>query len=276
MKLKEKKCIAAVRDFILERVRDKEARHELIDLAVRELWYLDEHNCEFIMFMLERSYGFLLEDCGGKAPVEESEEYISGFKKCVYGNIDNYQFRHEDLPFFPYPENELWKINNASRDGVASLKMSDGSCRVMRCDSECGPVLWDEKINDFFIQLFGDEETAEMFLSGRVHEVDYGQLTGIMREKLEFWKEKTTEELDGMSDAEVVDFFEKTFGENYFKYFDDEGHELTRASLNDQEKFHLIFKPADGRIVLHIDETDEDENDEESEGFEEESNEDER
>lgn len=261
MKLKEKKCITAVRDFILERIKDKDARHELIDLAVRELWYVDKFDCEFLMFMLNRSYNFLLTDFGGKVPDEESEEFISLFKKCVSENVEGYQFRHMNLSFLPYPENELWKTNNASRDGVASLKLSNGSYCIMRCDSKCDVPDW----KDFFAQFFGDSETAGMFLCSCVPEVDLVQLTRIMREKLEFWKEKTPEELNCMTDAEVVDFFEETFGEHYFRYFDDDGHELVRASLNDQDKFHLIFKPADGRIVFHIDDTDEDEEREECE-----------
>ena len=271
MKLTEKKCIAVIRDFILGKIKDKEARDELIDLAVRECWYQDESRCEFVLYLLERSYNFLLAELGEN----ESEEFIRRFKELFCEAVKDNQFKFEELPFFPYPENELWKINNDSPEGVVSRKLSNGSYMILRKDFDCH-VCWDKRVKEFFDQLFGDKETAEMFLSNRVHEADYGQLTRIMREKLEFWKEKTAEELDGMSDAEIVDFFEKTFGEHYFRYFDNEGHELTRASLNDHEKFHLIFKPADGRIVYHIDDSDEDENDEESEGFEGESNEDER
>ena len=253
MKIEEKQCVRFVRDFVLEKIKNKSALHELIDLAITECWNNDKYDTEFISWLLDRGYKFLLEEFDGKAPEIESELFLSRFKVFVRKIIDRNQFRYGSIPFFPYPENALWKSNNDSPDGIASFKTSDGKCCIMRQDSECGNISWDKKIVSFFTQLFGDKETAKMFLSSRYDTIDYGKLIRIMRGKIEFYKEKTREELSAMSDAEVLDFFEETFGKNYFRYFDQEGNEIFSDSLNKYKEFWIIFKPADGRFFYHID-----------------------
>ena len=66
-----------------------------------------------------------------------------------------------------------------------------------------------------------------------------------MRKKIEFYKEKTREELEAMSDAEILDFFEETFGKNYFRYFDLGGNEIAPENLNNYLKFFVIFRESD-------------------------------
>jgi|GEM_PF-1747115 len=260
MKIEEKQCVTLVRDFVLEKIKNKSARHELIDLAITECWNNDKYDTEFISWLLERGYKFLLEEFGGTLPEVETELFLGRFKEFVRKIIDKNQFRYGSVPFFPYPKNALWKSNNDSPDGVASFKTSDGKCCIMRQDSECGRIGCDKKIVSFFTQLFGDEETAKMFLSSRYDTVDHDKLIRIMRGKIEFYKEKTHEELEAMSDSEVFDSFGETFGKSYFRYFDLSGNEIAPDTLNKHKEFWTIYKPADGRFFYHIDDDgDEDE-----------------
>ena len=263
MKIEEKQCVTLVRDFVLEKIKNKSARHELIDLAITECWNNDKYDTEFISWLLERGYKFLLEEFGGRTPEVETELFLNRFKEFVRKIIERNQFRYGSITFFPYPENALWKNNNDSPDGVVSFKTSDGKCCIMKQDHECGDMCWDEKIASFFTQLFGDKETAEMFLSGRLDTVGYDKLIRIMRGKIEFYKEKTREELSAMSGTEVIDFFEETFGKNYFRYFDLEGNEISSDSLNKHKEFWTIYKPADGRFFYHIDDEDDEDEDKE-------------
>lgn len=150
MKIEEKQCVTLVRDFVLEKIKNKSTVHELIDLAITECWNNNKYDAEFISWLLERGYKFLLAEFGGTLPEVETELFLSRFKEFIRKIIDRNQFRYGSVPFVPYPKNALWKSNNDSPDGVASFTTSDGKCCIMREDSECGRIGRDKKIVSFF------------------------------------------------------------------------------------------------------------------------------
>ena len=84
-----------------------------------------------------------------------------------------------------------------------------------------------------------------MFIFDCEKESSFDEVVGIMREKIEFYKEKTPEELGTMSDTEVLDFFGETFGKDHFRYFDLSGNEIAAEHLDNYLKFFVIFRESD-------------------------------
>lgn len=96
------------------------------------------------------------------------------------------------------------------------------------------------------------KKTAEMFIFDFHKETDFYELAGIMREKIEFYKEKTREELAAMSDTKVFDFFGETFGKGHFRYFDLKGNEIVPKYLGNYSKFFVIFRESDYNLFYPV------------------------
>lgn len=259
MKLKYNKDALALRDFVFEKIKDKAARRELCEMIANE--YLDEK-------ILDLAACYCDAMCEGLD--RGSAAYIECFKKSFREVIEDFLQKCDEIPFIPYPGSELW--NEVLTDGIAPIKDSDGKCRIWRKTVykivACRPhLIWnedgksimeDEKILDLFSKLFGDKVTAEMFI---VHdcckETCFAEVVGVMREKLEFYKEKTAAELEKMTDEEVFKFFEQTFGEKYFRYFDLSGIEIQTKFVNKYNKFFLIFRNPEYHLFYDYDDDDE-------------------
>lgn len=60
-----------------------------------------------------------------------------------------------------------------------------------------------------------------------------------------------------MTDEEVFKFFEQTFGEKYFRYFDLSGIEIQSEFVNKYNKFFLIFRNPEYHLFYDYDDDDE-------------------
>ncbi|MBO4699625.1 hypothetical protein J5690_08480 [bacterium] len=260
MKMKDNEYALALRDFVFDRIADKEARRELCGLVAGEYC-----NDDTLLDLLPRYCDAMCDglDRGSKA-------YIEHFKKSFREVIEDFWDKCEEVPFIPYPESELW--NEVLTDGIAPVKYDDGRCEIWRKTANkiiaTSPhIMWnkegkllryDEKIIDLFTKLFGDSVTTEMFFLDCWKKTDLAEVVGVMREKLEFYKKKTAEELEKMSDTEVIDFFEETFGKKHFRYFDLAGSELSSKFINKYRYFFLIYSDSEHHMFYNHDGDDED------------------
>ena len=253
MKMKDNEYALALRDFVFDRITDKEARHELCGLIAGEYC-----NDDTLLDLLPRYCDAMCEglDRGSAA-------YIECFKKSFREVIEDFWQKCEEVPFIPYPDSELW--NEVLTEGIAPVKYDDGRCEIWRKTANkiiaTSPhIMWnkegkllryDEKIIDLFNKLFGDSVTTKMFFLDCWAKTDLAEVVGVMREKLEFYKEKTPEELSTMSDAKVFDFFGETFGKDHFRYFDLHGNEIAPENLDIYLKFLVIFRESDYNLFYN-------------------------
>lgn len=256
MKLRDNKYALALRDFVFDRITDKEARRELCGLIAGEYC-----NDDTLLDLLPRYCDAM---CDGLD--RGSEAYIECFKKSFREVIEDFWQKCDEVPFIPYPDSELW--NTVLTDGIAPIKYDDGRCEIWRktvrkivsftphviFNKEGVHIKDDKKILDLFTGLFGDEVTAKMFIVYDCwKKTCLAEVVGVMREKLEFYKEKTTEELEKMSDTEVIGSFEQTFGKRHFRYFDLTGNEIGSKIINEYRCFFLIFRDSEYHIFYNHD-----------------------
>ena len=260
MKMKDNEYALALREFVFDRITDKEARRELCGLIAGE--YCSD---DTLLDLLPRYCDAM---CQGLE--HGSKAYIECFKKSFREVIEDFWQKCDEVPFIPYPDSELW--NEVLTEGIAPIKYDDGTCEIWRktvhkivatsphimWNKEGKPLRDDEKIVDLFNKLFGDNVTTKMFFLDCWAKTDLAEVVGVMREKLEFYKKKTAEELEKMTDTEVIGFFEKTFGKKHFRYFDLAGSELSSKFINKYRYFFLIFRDSEYHMFYNHDGDDED------------------
>ena len=260
MKMKDNEYALALREFVFDRIADKEARRELCGLIAGEYC-----NDDTLLDLLPRYCDAMCEGLD-----RGSEAYIEHFKKSFWEVIEDFWDKCEEVPFIPYPDSELW--NEVLTEGIAPVKYDDGRCEIWRktvlkivatsphimWNKEGKPLRYDEKTIDLFNKLFGDKVTTEMFFLDCWAKTDLAEVVGVMREKLEFYKEKTTEELERMTDEEVIGSFEQTFGKKHFRYFDLAGNEIGSEIINEYRYFFIIFRDSEYHMFYNHDGDDED------------------
>ena len=247
MKIKSK-CIETICEYIFSKIKDKEVIRELLDTTLAECGgYLSDP----LLILLPRYC-----DATCKGLENSSALFAERFKKSFREIIKDFWQKCDSIPFIPYPDSPLWK--KALAEGIAPFKTADGKCFIWRKNAEIlvsstpyltfseGKSVYDDpELKTLLTKLFVDEKTAEMFIFDCEKESSFDEVVRIVREKIEFYKEKTREELEAMSDTEVFDFFGETFGKNYFRYFDLSGNEITPEYLDIYLKFFVIFRESD-------------------------------
>ena len=242
------KCAETIRDYIFSKINDKAVVRELLDMTLAECGgYLSDS----LLLLLPRYCDAI---CIGLD--SSSELFAERFKKSFREIITDFWQKCDSIPFIPYPKNPLWK--KALADGIFPFKTADGKCFIWRKNAEIlvsstpyltfseGKSVYDDpELKTLLTKLFGDEKTAEMFIFDCEKESSFDEVVRIMREKIEFYKEKTPDELAAMSDIEVFDFFGETFGKDRFRYFDLQGNEIAPEDLSNYLKFFVIFRESD-------------------------------
>ncbi len=242
------KCTETIREYIFSKINDKAVVRELLDMTLAECG-----GClsDPLLLLLPR---YCDAACAGLD--SSSELFVERFKKSFSEIITDFAQKCSLLPFIPYPDSALWE--KALADGIAPFRTADGQCFIWRKNSnilvsfdqyltfsEGKSVYDDPELKALLTKLFGDEKTAEMFIFDFDKESSFDEVVRIMREKIEFYKEKTPDELEAMSDTEVIDFFGETFGKGHFRYFDLSGNEIAPEYLDIYLKFFVIFRESD-------------------------------